>query len=189
MKKLIYILPVLLLLGCASRHKEVTKTVSSFKYDAQLDTTFNFTKQLQLSTALLASSVLQERNMVIEYDGCAGDSLSVEEFGPGGQLVSKTVIKGKGKSKITSGQKQESHQEEFKANIVDSIDLKATSATKINGDAFTETLDKTVDKTGFSLLSYLWIFILLLILVAGWYLNKRFGLITRAKSHVTKLFF
>jgi hypothetical protein len=188
MFRLIYLLPVLLLLGCASRHKEVSQTVSKFKYDAQLDTTFNFAKQLQLSTSLLDSSTLQERNMVIEYDGALGDSLSVENFGTGGQLLSKTVIKGKGKSKITSGEKQETHQEQTKVDVAELVDLKATGATKINGEAFKESLDKKVEKTGFNLLSYLWIFLLLLGLAGLWYLNKRFKLTTKAKCHVTKLF-
>jgi len=188
MKKLLYLLPVLMLLSCATKHKEVTKTASSFKYLAQLDTTFNFAKQLQVSTSLLFASSHQERNMVIEYDGALGDSLSVENYGPGGQLLNKTVIKGKGKSKITSGEKQEVHQEEFKTDLTENIDLKATGTTKINGEAYKETLDKTVHKTGFNLLSYLWILLLILGLVLVWYLNKRFGLINRIKSHVTKLF-
>jgi hypothetical protein len=188
MKKFICLLPVLLLLGCASRHKHNSKAVSSFKYEAQLDTTFNFSKQLQHSTALLISSALQEKSMVIEYEGSAGDSLSVEEFGPGGQLLSKTVIKGKGKSKISSGVMNETHHEQSAVNTVEHIDLKAAGATKINTDAFKETLDKTVDKTGFSLVSYLWIFFLLPGLIALWYVNKRFGLITKAKGHVTKFF-
>ncbi|MES2487566.1 MAG: hypothetical protein V4581_16670 [Bacteroidota bacterium] len=181
-RQLIIIALACLMTGCGSRRKTVQSINSGFKFESAIDTSFKFSGITKVETLSTYSAFLQQSNTSIEYDGQLGDSLSVEKFGPDGTRISKTVVKGKGKATISDGQKQEQVQASGSSSTQEQSQGEASGSHKAKSEAFQEALDKTVSSTP-GILSYWWL--LLLVLGALWYLNKRYGWWDRLKSHVT----
>ncbi|WP_116787636.1 hypothetical protein [Flavobacterium psychrotrophum] len=185
MKQLLIIIAVATIYGCASRRKEVHSTETKFKYLAELDTSFSFQSAITSRVKQNSTYQLQQQELSISYDGAAGDSLSVEQYGPDGKLLNKTVFKGKGKGNLHSGNKQETKREDLSVSGTENKSGQASGNKKINAEGKTEDLNKKVVAT--PLFSFWW-WLLLLPVVALWYLNKRYSWAKRFKNHVTNLF-
>lgn len=185
MKTLIIILALATLSGCASRRKEIHSTETKFKYLAELDTSFSFQSAVTAAVKQNTSYQQQQQDLSIMYDGAAGDSLSIEQYGPNGDLLNKTVFKGKGKADLHSGQKQETRHEDLSASGTEDKSGQASGNKKINAEGKTEDLDKKVVTT--PLFSFWW-WLLIIPVVVLWYFNKRYSWATRFKNHVTNLF-
>jgi len=185
MKTLLLPIALLLLCSCASRHKEVHSVKSDIKFNASVDTNFSFADKLNYS--LLANSLYgrSQNDLHLEYDGQEGDSLSVEQYGPDGNLIGKTVFKGKGKGTLSNTKTEETAKHDVQASGTSERSGTASGSIKINSEASHETLDKKVST---SLLSYLWWLLLLIPVALLWYLNKRYRWALRLKNHVTNLF-
>jgi len=171
-----------MLAGCASRRKKVHSIESKFRYSTQVDTAFTFQNILSYNFKKSSAYQLQQQFLSLSYDGAAGDSLSVEQYGPDGNLISKTVFKGKGKGDLKSGNTTETMQEDLSASGTEHKSGKASGNKDIKADAQHEALDKTISS---SLLPYLWYLLLLVAIIVLWWLNKRFGWLKSLKFHVT----
>jgi hypothetical protein len=188
MKKLI-ILMALLACSCSSRKKTVESVKSKFHYDAAVDTAFSFAGHLKKQSLLSSTASYQEQNTDISFEGqCAGDSVSISQYGADGSLVSRTTVQGKGKVNLHSGQRSSASSSESNIETKADSTYHASGSVKINTDAYHETLDKTVKSEGFNWFHYLWLPLLLLLAAALWWGNKKYQWLANAKSHVTGLF-
>lgn len=178
MKNLL-ILALVFLVGCGARHKTVEAIKTRSSYELAADSAFSFLNTLRSQSLMHYNASVDEKNRVIEYDGQPGDSLSLDEYGPDGELVSRTVIHGKGKAVLSEGTKQEQVKTSENTQSQEQQSGQASGSRKGSLEATEEHLKKDVSGR---LLSYWWV---LLILGALWYLNKRYGWWDSIKSHVT----
>jgi uncharacterized protein YcfL len=180
MKNLIIVLSVLMLAGCASRQKDVVKSAKKFKFESAIDTTAHFTAKLEARSELETIEQHSSSSTAIDYEGYAGDSLEVTEFGPGGAIISKTVIKGKGKANIRKGESSDKKQSSETAIVSEDTKLQASGNKNISGAGEELTKTKHKESSGPGFMTYIWIFLLVLIIiaifVARWYINKGTGI-------------
>ena len=182
MKKVILLFVILLCAGCGSRRKEVKSFSSKYDFKMHLDTTFRFSSQLLTDIRTKESSKTSEKNTVIEYEGGAGDSLSIQNFGADGKLVSETRIKGSGKTKIIDKESSSENSLDINSKSDETTNLEATGSKDI--EAAGSEIGKAVDiKRSGTFPWWLW---LIVIVVIALYLNYRFKWIWPFKKHVLK---
>lgn len=185
MKKLALITALLLLCSCASRRKEVHSVKSGLTFNASVDTNFSFAEKLNYKLLANALYSRSQNNLFMEYDGQEGDSMSMEQYGPDGKLIGKTVFKGKGKGTLSNTNTEETAKQDVQASKTSEHSGTASGSIKINSEASHENLDKKVST---SLLPYLWWLLLFVAIALLWYFNKRYSWAKRLKTHVTAWF-
>jgi hypothetical protein len=169
---------IFLLCGCASRKKDVHKTETVEKFRLSVDTSYSFRKNFMFQNALSSYTDSKFQSLVIDYEGKPGDSISVEQYGPDGQLLQKTKIKGTGKTNLrqTSGASRE--ETTTKESGQSEEEGKASGHKDAKGENSTAALDEEISTSYFPW--WLWLVLIAIALAAGYKLWRRF--------HVTRLF-
>jgi hypothetical protein len=167
MRKFILVFAVLSMLGCSARKKEVHKTETKLDYSAHFDSMAHLLEQYKSQALNIQATMLQQRNMHIDYDGAAGDSLEIKEFGPDGNVIGGIILKGKGKANIDSSQKKEEHKQQQTITTENKKDFNTAGSNEVSAVATAESLDKHVQSFN---LSWLW---WLLIIPAIWFLYSK----------------
>ncbi|MFL9844729.1 hypothetical protein [Flavobacterium rhizosphaerae] len=182
MKKLLIILLVMAS-GCSSKKEVSRHTETAARY--KMTDTASETSVVKLQNQSFDTETLQEYQFTdMEYDGCEGDSLVFTEYGPTG-IVRELVFKGSGKIKASSGGKKESGTTQSQGTVIQENKTASSGTEVASSEAYSESLDKKVERTT-SFFSWLWLLLLLVIIAVAWYLNKRFGWLIKLKNHVTE---
>lgn len=126
------------------------------------------------------SSSTIEKGLEIEYEGCEGDSLTIEKTEADGTKT-QLSIKGKGKARLKSSEKtatiKESEVQSEKKEAASAVSFQKKSIKKINK----ENSAGEVKKDQYSFFSWWWILAVILAILSI-YLNKRFSIVKRVKE-------
>lgn len=162
-------LSLLCLSSCASRKKEVHETKSNFRFKSEVDSAFTFRKDLTFNVDNTKQQQTEFSNWSVDYDGQNGDSISITETGPDGRTT-QTTIRGKGKATMSKGSSRATAATKEKATLKEATQFEASAKTSVSAGAETKNKDKEVQNTGFQAL---WIVLIIIILVARWFFNRR----------------
>lgn len=171
MKKTVLWFALLAIAGCASRQKEVQKSYTEVNFKAMLDSLvqYSFKLELQKNMAMYARNVNSSMN--VSYDGQKGDSLSIDQYGPDGNITSRMVITGSGKAEVSNNESSSERAHNETVTETTEEDSKAKVLKDINAEATSNELTKKVASSGFSFWSLLWL--LLLLIPVFWYYRKK----------------
>lgn len=172
-------------MSCGSRKKQVeTKKEASQKEVVQ-----EHSEQAKeaLKSKIKIDEVLKEseKEETIEYDGCQGDTLRVIKKGPKGQLLSETIITGKGKARLYSKDKSIDKKSLEQQEIKKEFESKGSFKSKEQEKKLLEDKKVAVEKSGLSFWCWFWLILLIIIVIILAYLNYRFKLITRVTRFFT----
>jgi cobalamin biosynthesis Mg chelatase CobN len=174
--------------GCSSKNKTVDRTETLKELATLKDSSGTSSSSSQTKLESAAQSEETEHSESYEFDGAAGDTLSIEKFGPDGKLLSKTRITGKGKAAVSSKKKSSNATESKSEANKQASDSKVQTKSSVRESNKKLAKAKTVKTNGFTFMTYVWIIIVLIIAFILWWLNRRFNIIKGVKNHVTRLF-
>lgn len=192
--------------GCSSvsktKNKEVTR--SDMKKESDSAGAVALKKNVEKSSDSLGTtsknsldkskekSISNEAAVIQSYEAKVqdGKEVSVEEYDKDGNLIKKTVFKGDGEVKTSTGstiknetktketeqKNTESTSSEVNKNESIKVDSVASGNVKKkeSGSDFKRSTDLVVERKGFSFLDYAFWIILVIVVVILFYLNKRF---------------
>lgn len=181
--KKLMLLSLLVLASCGTRKRELQESKVKYLFESSVDTSFNSKQQLERKMVELIKLNQYSKNTTIEYEGNEGDSLSVQQFGPGGKLISETKIKGKGKAKISESQEELNSDKKLEQTEETKSDVKASGKKKIKAAAAEKKSQLKVERDTSLIPWWLWILIVAVLIL---YLNYRFKLFPIRKKHVLK---
>ena len=174
-----FIVFICTLSSCGStRKKDITKKAQQTETSSTIDSAgTSATKSVSVSKI---DSTAQEETVeeIYEYDGDQGDTLSIEKYGPDGNLMSKTKISGKGRARHATTKKSASANHSTANEI--GAESKADVRVRKYAQSKTEnsSYDKHVKSSGLTFMSWFWIIIVILIALVLWWINRRFKWIT-----------
>lgn len=179
MKKYIFILLALILFNCGSKKKTINKTKSEIDLKIAIDSTSVKESVYIEKTKEIISSEEFETEESFEYEGKVGDSLKIIKKGADGKIISETIFTGAGKITKTSKSKKKKLTSEN--SKIDSTFTKAKTTLKkdIEEKRSDENKQVTIEKSGWSFGTFLWVFLILGIIVGVYYLDTKFGFIKR----------
>ena len=180
MRKLAYLLPVLVVLSCGSRKRELQKSVSEFDYKAKFDT--SAVVAIKAEAIKTTSESLRQRflNTRIKYQGKAGDSLSVQKFGPDGKLEAEYKFKGTGSADLSEQEGESDLQTASKTSENTTTDIRASASKKIAAAGKNENKNVKVERTAFPW--WLWLILIVLVIVTIRYVYRRYSAIRKTMS-------
>lgn len=174
MKQIIIFLLALTITACASRRKDVEKISSLHESAVEIDSAGN--TRLQETSTKATQEIEKQVNKKSEilFEGKAGDSLQIAEYGSDGKLISKTVITGTGKAAI----KKDESLHDVARNDTTALLRSSAGAAKVkkknNQKNSDEAFRKKVESSGMSFGFWIWLLVLAIVAIILWYLNKRF---------------
>lgn len=169
------------LLSCGSRKKQLEKTKTEIETNRKLDSVSSSKTIVASEIKQSASESTIEKEETIEYEGEKGDSLKVIKV-ENGKVISETIITGKGKGTVKN-RETKSNTKTNKNEASVKIDGQKVSVKKEETkDEISAAKNLNVQKSGFTFATWLWLFLIALVIVGVWYLNYRFQLITKIKA-------
>ncbi len=174
--------------SCVSRKKQLEKTKSEIETKRKLDSAYVSKTSTSKEVKHSGTSTNTSKEKIIEYEGKAGDSLKVIEKGPDGKVIAETIITGTGKGTVKQKESTSNKIIDKVEAFIETIDSKATVKLEELHKERAEAKKLDVEKSGPSILFYIWITIIIAAIAGGWYLNKRFNVFARIKSKISKYF-
>lgn len=187
MKKYIFILLALILFNCGSKKKIVNTTKSELDLKVSIDSTLVKSSITQEKTKDVSVSEEIEKEESFEYEGEKGDSLKIIKKGSNGKIISETIYTGKGKITKTSKSKKKNESLENSKSNSELNSSKLDLKKDIHQTKKDKSKEAEITRSGFSFTTLLWILLILGVVAAIYYLNKRFGFIKRAINFLLTL--
>lgn len=157
--------------SCATRKRNFSTSETVTKSEKTTGVAEQSSKD---SSALSSELVLESAivtHSVISYDGAAGDSLTITQYGGTGKVQARTVISGKGKATLEKSSSKTSAaalQIESKSSNTATV---SAASERIATEQNQSTTQGSVSKVGFTVGFSIWIF--LVIIVGVLYLLNR----------------
>ena len=173
MSKLIYLLPVLVLLSCGSRKRELQESVSKFNFKSEIDTTAKITIKAQALQSQAEKTRQRFLETKIKYQGKAGDSMSVKKYGPDGKLESEYKFTGSGTADLSEKESESESNKITQSSQATQADIETSGSKKVAASGTDKAKAVKVERTGMSWMTGLQVIIglLLLYLVYRWIKN------------------
>jgi hypothetical protein len=168
--KLYYLLPVLIVLSCGSRKRELQQTASKFDFKAEIDTSAKIAikaQSLQNHNESIHKKFLETR---INYQGKVGDSMSVKKYGPDGKLESEYKFTGSGTADLSEKESESESNKIIQSSQDTQTNIEASGHKKIAASGSKKAKDLKVERTGVSWITGFQVLIglLLIILLCRW---------------------
>ena len=177
-----------LLLGCGSskKHKEKESYENTVKTQIDSSSSSSVKTDDKVKEENKVSEELSEEVLDVELKD--GEELEITNYDSQGNKTGSTKYSGSGKAKKSkSNKKTESNfkkEAESKTELKGKKDFSGRSHAEKSGDKL--IVDK--QQNGFSFCTYLFWIILLIVVIALWYLNKRFKWVFWLSNLFTKFF-
>jgi len=178
-KTLLILIAILLFTSCGTKKKQLEKTRLEIEAKYKLDSIAfsKVTSEKKKVEEITADETEKEES--IEYNGKKGDSLKVIKIGENGKILSGTIYTGTGKAIINNKNKSSNKKTNQKEDLKEVADSKVSVKKEGVKKANTEIKKKEVKTSGFTFITWLWIVGIISVIALGWYLNKRFNLISK----------
>jgi hypothetical protein len=179
------------LTSCSSKKKTVETTKTTLSTKKYIDSTAIKLNIIASENKQSTTSNETKKEELIEYDGELGDTLKITKKGPAGKIISQTIITGKGKAKLKTSTKKVSNtsNSSIDSTSITSNKIALKKETTKKEASATKSKNKKTNTLAFS--TYIWLTLLLVCIVAFWYLNKKFSFISKIKNaikHIIKFF-
>lgn len=171
MKKLLYIISILVLVGCGASKK--TTSESEETIDKSIIENTNLETQItgKEDTSSVSTQNQEESEESYEYEGTAGDTLKIIKKGPDGKTLSETILTGSGKGKISNKHRSENTQIN-NSSVTDKKEFKSEKKA-ISETSVLKQKEVKKSKDFFSLWNLIWMLLLLINIII--YLKYRFN--------------